>query len=116
MKHFENEYEGIAGLKIYYQCWLPDKPKAIVHIVHGFAEHSGRYLNVVNELIPLNYAVYANDHRGHGRSEGVRNHVDSFDQYVEDEKLLYDIIKKQHPNLPVFMLGHSMGSIIALYF
>ncbi len=116
MKHFESEYEGIEGLKIYYQYWFPDKPKAILQIVHGFAEHSGRYMNVVNEVIPLGYAVYANDHRGHGRSEGVRNYVDTFDQYVEDEKKLYDIINGQHPNLPIFMLGHSMGSVIALYF
>lgn len=116
MKNIESEYEGIGGLKIYYQCWIPDKPKAVLQIVHGFAEHSGRYMNVVNELIPLGYAIYANDHRGHGRSEGVRNYVDTFDQYVEDEKKLYDIIHEQHPDLPIFMLGHSMGSIIAVYF
>lgn len=116
MKHFESEYEGTGGLKIYYQYWIPDKPKAILQIVHGFAEHSGRYMNVVNELIPLGYAVYANDHRGHGRSEGIRNYVDTFDQYIEDEKILYKIISEQHPNMPIFMLGHSMGSLIALYF
>ncbi|MFX1339939.1 MAG: alpha/beta hydrolase [Promethearchaeota archaeon] len=116
MKRFENEYEGIAGLKIYYQYWLPDNPKAVLLIVHGFAEHSGRYMNVVKELIPLGYAIYANDHRGHGKSEGIRNYVDSFDQYIEDEKKLYDIIGQQHPDLPIFMLGHSMGSTIALYF
>ena len=116
MKHFESEYEGTGGLKIYYQYWIPDKPKAILQIVHGFAEHSGRYMNVVNELIPLGYALYANDHRGHGRSEGIRNYVDTFDQYIEDEKILYKIISEQHPNMPIFMLGHSMGSLIALYF
>jgi len=116
MKHIESEFEGIKGLKIYYQAWFPETPKAVIQIVHGFGSHSGRYLNVVNELVPLDYAIYADDHRGHGKSEGKRNYADSLDQYVEDEKLLYEIIKKQHPNLPIFMLGHSMGSFIALYF
>jgi alpha-beta hydrolase superfamily lysophospholipase len=116
MKHNESEYKGIGGLKIFYQYWIPDNPKAILHIVHGFAEHSGRYMNVVNELIPLGYAIYANDHRGHGRSEGVRNFVETFDEFIEDEKILYDIISREHPKIPIFMLGHSMGSLIALYF
>lgn len=112
----ESEFEGVKGLKIYYQAWLPESLKAVVQIAHGFAEHSGRYLNVVNELVPLGYAVYANDHRGHGKSEGNINFVDNLDQYIEDQKLLYDIIKEKHPNLPIFLLGHSMGSLIAIYF
>ena len=116
MKYIESEYEGIGGLKIYYQCWTPDKPKAVLHVVHGFAEHSGRYMNVVNELVPLDYGIYANDHRGHGRSSGVRNFVETFDEYIEDEKILYNIISKDQPKIPIFMLGHSMGSLIALYF
>ncbi|MFX1303997.1 MAG: alpha/beta hydrolase [Promethearchaeota archaeon] len=116
MKHIEGEFKGIKGLKIYYQCWIPDSPKAVIQLVHGGFEHSGRYQNVVNQLIPEGYAIFANDHRGNGRSEGIRNYVDSFDQYIEDEKLFYDLIKEQHPNLPIFMLGHSLGSFIAIYF
>lgn len=117
MHHIEGNFKGVKALKIYYQAWLPDAvPKAIVQVVHGFAEHSGRYTNVVNELVPLGYAIYADDHRGHGKSEGMRNYVESFDQFVEDEKGLYDIIKNQHLNLPIFMIGHSMGSLIAVCF
>ena len=116
MKHIEGEYKGVEDLKIFYQAWIPEKSKAVIQIVHGFAEHSGRYLNVVNQLTPLGYVIYANDHRGHGKSDGKRNHVDNFDQYIEDEKILYDFIKNKHPNLPIFMLGHSMGSMIALLF
>ncbi|MGV9173717.1 MAG: alpha/beta hydrolase [Promethearchaeia archaeon] len=114
--HNEGEFEGEEGLEIYYQSWLPENPKAIVQIVHGFGEHSNRYGNVINKLLPNGYGIYADDHRGHGKSEGVTNYVDSFDQYVEDEKTLYDIIHQNHPNLPIFMLGHSMGSGIAMYF
>jgi len=116
MKHIEGEFKGIKGLKIYYQYWLPESPKAIIQLVHGGFEHSGRYQNVVNELVAEGFAIYANDHRGHGKSEGPRNYIDSFDQFIEDEKIFYDIIKEQHTNLPIFMLGHSLGSFIAIYF
>ncbi|MCK4281122.1 MAG: lysophospholipase [Candidatus Lokiarchaeota archaeon] len=116
MEHVESEFIGIKDLKIYYQAWLPESPKAVVQIAHGGFEHSGRYLNVVNELVPRGYAIYANDHRGHGKSDGEINYVDTFDQYIEDQKLLYNNIKERYPNLPIFMLGHSMGSLIAMYF
>jgi acylglycerol lipase len=116
MKNLEGEFEGVDGTKLYYQAWLPENPKAIVQLIHGFAEHSGRYKNVVNQLEPKGYLIYAHDLRGHGKSEGVQNYVDSMDQYVEDEKKFYDIIKEKHSNLKIFMLGHSMGSGIAMYF
>lgn len=116
MDHIEGEFKGEKDLKIFYQTWIPEKSKAVVQVVHGFAEHSGRYMNVVNQLTPLGYVIYANDHRGHGKSDGKRNYVDYFDQYIEDEKKLYDLIKDKHHNLPIFMLGHSMGSMIALVF
>lgn len=116
MKNLEGEFKGVKDTKIYYQSWLPDNPKAVVQLVHGFREHSGRYMNVVNALVPRNYAIYADDHRGHGKSEGIRGYVDSFDQYIEDEKLLHDIIKERHSNLPIFLLGHSMGSVIATHY
>jgi len=117
MKHKEDIFIGEKEFKIYYQSWLPDQNvKAIIQIVHGFAEHSGRYMNIVDKLIPSNYAIYANDHRGHGKSDGKTNYVESFDLFVEDEKRFYDIIKKNHPSVPIFMLGHSMGSGIAFYF
>ncbi|MFO8019636.1 MAG: alpha/beta hydrolase [Promethearchaeia archaeon] len=114
--HSEGEFEGEKGLDIYYQFWLPESPKAIVQIVHGFGEHSARYENVIEKLLPRGFAIYADDHRGHGKSEGVTNYVDSFDLYVEDERILYGIIRENHPDLPIFMLGHSMGSGIAMYF
>jgi len=59
MKHLEGEFKGVKDLKIYYQAWLPESPIAVIQLVHGGFEHSGRYQNVVNELIPFNYAIYA---------------------------------------------------------
>ncbi|MBK5134284.1 alpha/beta fold hydrolase, partial [Candidatus Bathyarchaeota archaeon] len=116
MNHIEDEFEGVDGIKLFYQAWLPENPKAVVQVIHGFAEHSGRYKNVVNQLEPNGFAIYAHDLRGHGKSEGVQNYVDSMDQFVEDEKKFYDLIKKKHSNLKIFLLGHSMGSGIAMYF
>ena len=69
--HTENFFNGLDNYKIYYQKWSPkEKPKAVILIAHGYAEHSGRYMNVVNHFIPSGYQIYALDHRGHGKSEG----------------------------------------------
>ncbi len=116
MNHLEGTFKGVGGLSLYYQSWMPDAPKAIVLIIHGFGEHSGRYLNVVNNLVPEGFGIYAFDLRGHGKSEGVTNYVDSFDQFLEDAKIFHALIREKYPNLPIFLLGHSMGSGIAVYF
>ncbi|MFX1296813.1 MAG: alpha/beta hydrolase [Promethearchaeota archaeon] len=114
MKHFEDNFIGVDDVNIYYQVWRPDEnPKAVVQIIHGYAEHSGRYLNVVNELIPRGYVLYANDHRGHGKSEGIQLYVKKFENFIEDEKIFLDLINRNEHNLPHFILGHSMGSTIA---
>ncbi|MHA1413445.1 MAG: lysophospholipase [Promethearchaeota archaeon] len=117
MKTIEGKFEGLDGLKLYYQGWMPEnEPKAIIQVVHAFAEHSGRYKNIINELIPLNYAVYAHDLRGHGKSDGIRNFVENMGHYVDDQKIFYDLLKNKHPNLPFIMLGHSFGAVIILNF
>jgi acylglycerol lipase len=73
MKHHEGYFKSIRDTNIYYQYWLPEgEPKAILLVAHGIAEHSGRYMNVVNHLVPAGYAVYGIDHIGHGKSDGKR--------------------------------------------
>ncbi len=116
LKIEEAEFKGVNNTKIFYKKWIPNSPRAVLQIIHGFGEHCDRYKNVVNKLVPEGYVIYANDHRGHGRSGGTRTYIDSFDQYIEDEKLFFDLIKESHPNLPLFLLGHSMGSFIAIHF
>lgn len=116
MKQEEGTFEGVKGFKIYYQAWIPNEPKAVVQFVHGGGGHSGLAPHLVNKLISERFAFFADDLRGHGRSEGDRVHVDSLDYFIEDEKSLYDIIKIQYPNLPIFMGGISLGSIIAFHF
>ncbi|MFX1519469.1 MAG: alpha/beta hydrolase [Promethearchaeota archaeon] len=114
MKHIEDSFTGTDDIRLYYQVWQPDiTPKAVVQVVHGLAEHSGRYLNIVNALIPQGYAIYASDLRGHGKSEGLQAYVKKFEYYVKDQKTFFNLIKENEPNLPVFLLGHSMGAIIA---
>jgi len=117
MIHKEGNFKGLKDFNIYYQKWLPDKePKAVLLVSHGYAEHSGRYGNVVNMLVPQGYAIYAPDHRGHGRSDGERVRVDDFHDYVADLKTFFDIIRKEYPKKKIFLIGHSMGSIIALLY
>jgi carboxylesterase type B len=65
MRHIESNFKGYHDFNIYYQCWLPEqKTRLVLLIAHGFAEHSGRYGNVVNYFAPRGYTVYALDHRG----------------------------------------------------
>jgi lysophospholipase len=117
MKHEQGYFSGHKDYKIFYQFWLPEKKtKAILLIAHGFAEHSGRYGNVVNNFVPKGYAVYALDHRGHGRSDGERVHVDDFNEYIKDLKTFFDIVRKRDPKNRIFLIGHSMGSVISLLY
>ncbi|MFX1453373.1 MAG: alpha/beta hydrolase, partial [Promethearchaeota archaeon] len=117
MIHNEDYFNGKNGLKLYYQVWRPDEnPKAIVQIVHGLIEHSGRYLNVVNKLVPKGYIIYGSDHRGHGKSEGIKAFVKNFDYFVDDQKTFFELIKEKESDLPIFLLGHSMGALVSIFF
>ena len=87
--------------------------KGVVLITHGFGEHSGRYMNVVDTLVPEGYAVWGIDHRGHGKSGGKRNFLKRFTDFLEDVKIFEEIARKTHLNLPFHLIGHSMGSLIA---
>jgi len=116
MKNTENSFNGINDTKIYYQTWTPDAPKGLVIITHGYGEHSGRYMNVVNTLVPEEYTIWALDHRGHGKSEGLRCYVNRFSDYIEDVAIFEKIVRDAHPDLPVHVIGHSMGSLIANHY
>jgi acylglycerol lipase len=117
MRHQEGNFKGFKNFNIYCQAWLPDqKPLAVLLIAHGFAEHGGRYLNLVNHFVPESFAVYALDHRGHGRSDGERVKVDDFHDFVKDLKTFFNVVRKEHPEDKIFLIGHSMGSVIALLY
>lgn len=114
MEHKEGTFKGVDDFTIYYQCWLPEqKTVAILLVAHGFAEHSGRYMNLVNYFVPRDYAVYALDHRGHGRSDGERVRVKKFTDYLKDLKTFFDIVRQKNPAEKIFLVGHSMGAAIS---
>lgn len=111
--HSEGIFPGIGNLKLYYQSWFPEgKVKAILAIVHGLGGHSDKYNNIVQHLIPKQYAIYGLDLRGHGRSPGRRGHIISWSEFREDLKAFLQLIQTQQPQSPIFLLGHSLGAVI----
>ena len=115
MQHTEGKFTGRNNLNLYYQSWLPDGvPLAVLIVIHGIAEHSGRYANIVNYFVPKGYAVYSFDLRGHGKSDGIRSHVERFSYYLDDLKTFCDKVRDENKTAKIFLVGHSMGSTIAL--
>lgn len=114
IRHQEGFFDGAQGAKTYFQCWLPEtQPRAVLLIVHGLAEHSGRYMHVVNYFVPLGYAIYALDHLGHGKSEGVRVFVNQFEDFTSPVQIYYERLCPMHQDTPVFLIGHSLGGLIS---
>jgi acylglycerol lipase len=114
MNQTEGTFKGTSGTNIYYHAWLPEGDvKAVLMVVHGLAEHCGRYMNIVNHFVPLGYAVYGLDHYGHGKSEGQRVYVEHFEEFTGTLKKFFDMIQGWQPGKKVFILGHSMGGLIA---
>jgi alpha-beta hydrolase superfamily lysophospholipase len=103
-----------CGINIYYQQWLAEDSNSVLMIVHGLGEHSERYKDLSEYLVARNISVYALDLRGHGHSEGIRGHVDNFDDYVSDLNQLIKIVKEEEGNKRIFLLGHSLGATISL--
>jgi alpha-beta hydrolase superfamily lysophospholipase len=109
------------GVEISYRRWLPDgRPRAIVQIAHGASEHSGRYARFADFLVQQGYAVYANDHRGHGvtaAATGVgRGGPRGWNGMVDDLRELNAIARAEFADVPLVLFGHSMGSFLAQLF
>ncbi|XP_042529185.1 monoglyceride lipase isoform X2 [Dipodomys spectabilis] len=103
------------GQYLFCRYWKPvGKPKALVFVSHGAGEHCGRYEDLAQMLLRLDLLVFAHDHVGHGQSEGERMMVSDFHVFVRDVLQHVDLVQKDHPRLPVFLLGHSMGGAIAI--
>lgn len=102
-----------SGHTLSTATWTPTQPKALALIAHGHAEHVGRYHHVIDALVSRDYAVATQDHRGHGRSSGVRALSMRFDDYVDDYRLMAVEAQAAHPGLPVVLIGHSMGGLVA---
>ena len=115
MKYTEFKVETFDGLQLFGQGWQPDREsKAIICLVHGMGEHSGRYRHIANRLNRAGYSMVAFDLRGYGKSPGPRGHVLSYEAFMRDISSLLEIADQQFPQLPSFLYGHSMGGNLVL--
>ena len=117
--HSEFRLPVADGTAIFVRSFLPERPpRAIVQISHGMAEHCARYARFAAFLNEHGYGAYANDHRGHGKtvtnSEDLGHFADEdgWNKVVSDQVEILSEIASRHPNVPIFLMGHSMGSYI----
>ena len=101
------------GLRIYYYLQIPQDAWGIVLISHGYGEHFGLYEEFMEFLTLNGYGVCAYDHRSHGRSEEERGHIERFELLIDDMAEVVRNLKRDYPELQLFMFGHSMGGLIA---
>lgn len=114
MRWVESHLRAAGGLRLFRRAWLPEEPARALLLVHGYAEHSGRYEAMGTWFGARGCVVHAYDHRGHGRSEGPRCHVDRFEDFLDDLGLVLDAVQSEHPELPITLVGHSMGGLVSL--
>ncbi len=110
----EERMDGSGGSKLSFRSWKPDgDPSGIVLIVPGFNSHSGYYGWTAERLVEDRLSVHALDLRGRGNSDGERFYVESFADYVADVATLVALVQSREPGLPIFLLGHSAGGVVA---
>jgi len=110
----ESSFEGVGGVKIFTRSWQPAaKPRAVMILIHGFNAHSAYMTWPAEQFAARGLACYALDLRGRGKSEGERFYVEKFADYLGDVDGLVRQARSENPGLPVFVLGHSVGGVIA---
>ena len=119
MKHTEGfldvrHSEARGSSRLYQQTWEPDgQTRAVVLLIHGLGEHSGRYAHVAKHLTERGFTVYTLDHYGHGKSDGHAGFVERFSVYLDGVNALLGKARDEQPEVPFFLIGHSMGGLIA---
>ncbi len=115
MKTRDWGWTSTDGLELFAQSWEPEQePKAVVALVHGLGEHSGRYAHVGQALTEAGFALAGFDLRGHGKSGGPRGHIPSFDAFMDDIEEFHKQLNERFIELPRFLYGHSLGGILVL--
>jgi alpha-beta hydrolase superfamily lysophospholipase len=110
----EDTFKGVAGVNIATRSWSPEgAARGVVILVHGFNSHSGYFKWPAEQFASRGFAAYALDHQGRGKSEGERFFVEKFSNWVDDVNTLAGMARAENPGLPVFLLGHSVGGVIA---
>lgn len=105
-----------TGVTLYYEWWRPAFPKAVLLVVHGIGEHSGRYGPFIRHFFEQGYAVALYDQRGHGQSAGERGHIEHLQDMLGDLADFVELTKRGFPHVPLFLVGHSFGGQLALNF
>jgi len=108
------ELQAVDGVNLSGRAWLPPVPRAVIALVHGINEHSGRYGFIAERANQQGLGLASIDLRGHGRSPGDRAYVERFDDYLLDVDALLAGTRELASGLPIFLMGHSMGGAIAL--
>jgi lysophospholipase len=101
-------------LRLYWRSFIPYRPRAAIGLIHGYADHSGRYLPTLRRFAGLGFAMHAFDYRGHGQSDGRRGHCDHFSDYLGDLQAFVDRVRGEARGQKLFLFGHSHGSLISL--
>lgn len=96
----------------YRYAWLPPEPDRVMLLVHGYAEHAGRYDEMAMYFANRGFAVHAYDQAGHGRTPGPRGHVDRFERLLDELARFVVQVGSEHPGLPIVLVGHSMGGLV----
>lgn len=106
----ERTFSGVGGVRIVYDVWTPaGEPSGVVVLAHGYGEHARRYDHVAQKFGEAGLAMYALDHRGHGRAGGKRVRVRQMSEFVSDYAQLVEIARAENRGRPLIVLGHSMG-------
>lgn len=117
MKQEEFTWKTNDEMTLYAHLWEPDGDiRGAVVLVHGLGEHCMRYQHVAEKFTSAGYALLGFDHRGHGKSEGKRGHIASYNAVMGDIQHQLDVVAKRYPGKPLFLYGHSMGGSFTLYF
>lgn len=119
MKHTEFGWKSPSKINIYAQSWWSDNekyatPKGIILLIHGLGEHSSRYQHVAAFFTHYGFAILTCDRSGHGKSSGKRGHIAKYSEVYDDIVKLHSEATRRHPNIPVFLYGHSMGGGIVI--
>lgn len=110
----ESSFQGVGGYNIFTRSWKPNgSPRGVMILIHGFNAHSGYMMWPAEQFAAHGFAVYALDLRGRGKSEGERFYVEQLSDYLGDVDKLVNTARSENPGLPVYVLGHSAGGVIA---
>ena len=111
----DGRFTGAGGTSIYYRYWRPERePRAVILVVHGAAEHSGRYDIFAERFTREGYAVAGYDHPGHGQSDGEPLMLNSFADYTSTLFAFEAQLSRDFPGTPLVLLGHSMGGLVCV--